>query len=169
MKKITDTMSRCPACKETKDNDEFAFSNKEKGIRQNSCNECRREKAKIIYHTYDKQAAIRRAVASERRKRARIKAWKATLSCAFCPEDTSCCLCFHHVSRRDGRDVNIWALSFPKLKEELSKCIAVCCNCHMKIHHDDFKVSPAIAAKLSKQLLQSLDKFTKNAPVAQLD
>lgn len=73
----------------------------------------------------------RRALAKQ------LRDYKATLSCALCPEDSACCLDFHHVN--DDKEIAVGAMvcdgySWSKILKEINKCMVVCSNCHRKIH-----------------------------------
>lgn len=74
--------------------------------------------------------------------RAKIKKWfqdyKKTLSCLNCTENDVACLDFHHTdpttkSAHVGKLAN--AGSINKLKEEITKCVVLCANCHRKLHY----------------------------------
>lgn len=58
--------------------------------------------------------------------------------CALCPEKHHSCLDFHHKDE-DTKLFNVGehhsnGIGITKLKEEISKCILLCSNCHRKLH-----------------------------------
>jgi uncharacterized protein YabN with tetrapyrrole methylase and pyrophosphatase domain len=58
--------------------------------------------------------------------------------CAECGEDHPSCLEFHHLER-DDKHGNISSMIYEgrtrkEIKEEISKCIILCANCHRKLH-----------------------------------
>ena len=66
--------------------------------------------------------------------------------CAKCGYDKNMsALCFHHVNMEEksmNLDIrNFAAQNIDKLREEANKCIVLCHNCHMELHHSDNEVS----------------------------
>ena len=58
--------------------------------------------------------------------------------CAICGEDSKCCLEFHHIQdKKYNISQAVRYLTPEQFKNELSKCICVCKNCHAKIHYYD--------------------------------
>jgi len=54
--------------------------------------------------------------------------------CYICKENDYRCLAFHHKNPEE-KEIKISSkISWEKLKNEIAKCILVCCNCHFKIH-----------------------------------
>lgn len=63
---------------------------------------------------------------------------KNNSSCYKCGEDHPSCLEFHHLER-DDKHGNISSMihncrPMKELREELTKCIVICANCHRKLH-----------------------------------
>lgn len=63
--------------------------------------------------------------------------YKGERGCYCCPENNPACLDFHHTE--DDKDINVsvaiqkgWGKQ--KIKEEISKCVVICSNCHRKLH-----------------------------------
>ena len=57
--------------------------------------------------------------------------------CAVCQEEfPHCCMDFHHrdpeTKKYEIADYNRWGIKY--LQEELDKCVALCANCHRKVH-----------------------------------
>lgn len=66
--------------------------------------------------------------------------------CAKCGYDKNMsALCFHHVNMEEktmNLDIrNFTAQNIDKLREEANKCIVLCHNCHMELHHSDNEIS----------------------------
>lgn len=85
--------------------------------------------------------------------------------CAFCPERTRCCMCFHHkdpTTKSDTISKLVNQKVVTKLLVELRKCILVCHNCHHKIHEDIICCGdvPTIAVEqIAAASLSSVDEF----------
>lgn len=64
--------------------------------------------------------------------------YKQTLSCVKCGEAETCCLDFHHLDPAQKEKSVAQFMTdnngFAKALKEIEKCIAVCANCHRKIH-----------------------------------
>ena len=60
----------------------------------------------------------------------------------FCGETEDCCLEFHHIDK-DSKLFSIGKIPHTKsledVKNELSKTICVCANCHRKLHNGIIK------------------------------
>jgi len=63
---------------------------------------------------------------------------KSTLKCSRCPENDSRCLDFHHENPEEKVIAVSWIYKMgwciEKVKEEISKCMILCSNCHRKEH-----------------------------------
>lgn len=92
-------------------------------------------------HEY-REAHKRRVIQRNARLRAAIYEYitgiKSRNSCVVCEEKTPCCLSFHHLDPAEKRfDIAQAARLKPSLdilKEEISKCVLLCHNCHSKLH-----------------------------------
>lgn len=65
--------------------------------------------------------------------------YKSKSKCYLCPENTPCCLAFHHLDEKSkiaGIDViaSRKGYTFDDLKIEIQKCILLCFNCHRLLH-----------------------------------
>ena len=71
-----------------------------------------------------------------------IKNLKHKSKCYFCGEIEDCCLEFHHIDK-DSKLFSIGKIPHTKsledVKNELSKTICVCANCHRKLHNGIIK------------------------------
>lgn len=70
-----------------------------------------------------------------------LEKYKQTLKCSSCDEDDVICLSFHHLDP-DNKVASVCQLvndkncTIEQLQAEMSKCIVLCFNCHMKYHRD---------------------------------
>ena len=71
-----------------------------------------------------------------------IKNLKHKSKCYFCGETEDCCLEFHHIDK-DSKLFSIGKIPHTKsledVKNELSKTMCVCANCHRKLHNGIIK------------------------------
>ena len=73
--------------------------------------------------------------------------WRASHPCLVCGESDSRVIHPHHVnpSARGRKFLNIWKLD--EMRAELSKCVPLCANHHILVHHmmrDDIETTEAI-------------------------
>jgi hypothetical protein len=130
-------MKTCSSCKETKDETAFPFRNTAKGIRQHNCKECYRG---IRKRNYGKHRDATKQNVAERKQliAAQFREYKLTQRCLCCSESAPECLDFHHLDPQE-KDFNLsvgvgQGFGWPKILDELQKCVCVCSNCHRKIH-----------------------------------
>lgn len=149
------TMKRCIRCKELKKRDDFVKN-------QNYCKRChslqsekwrKNNPVKVIKgraRWYQDHQAEQKARVSNFRlsKHAIFKAWKATQVCAQCGENHPACIEFHHrdPSKKEMNISQAWRLgySWERLLKELSKCDALCANCHRKRHYEEKQKGPKV-------------------------
>ena len=67
-----------------------------------------------------------------------FNALKADYHCVICGESESCCIDFHHVDEQ-GKSCNVadftrYGFSRERILAEIGKCVALCANCHRKLH-----------------------------------
>lgn len=127
----------CGGCKIDKDEEEFAWRNKAKGMKQNRCKNCH---ALYIKGHYSKNKEEYKARAVQLRP-ALIKQGKDYIldylksnPCVDCGMSDIRVLQFDHREPLKGhkkRRVGSYVQSFGKLKEEIAKCDVRCANCHM--------------------------------------
>jgi len=82
-----------------------------------------------------------------KRRKNDIKLWfqkyKASLKCFKCGENHPATIDFHHNSGEKENNISKMVAdgySILRIKKELDKCIALCSNCHRKIHFKNNKV-----------------------------
>lgn len=129
-------MKTCSTCKIDKDETEYSFRNKAKGLLQHQCNDCRRLSAKLSYQKH-KKAVVAKVLVRNLEKRDWFQDIKAGLSCCVCGENDPICLDFHHLDPNEkdfepakGRHTK----SKADIIKELNKCACLCSNCHRKQH-----------------------------------
>jgi len=70
-----------------------------------------------------------------------LEKYKQTLKCTACGENDVICLSFHHLDP-GSKTASLYQLvadrdcTIEQLQKEISKCIVLCYNCHMKYHRD---------------------------------
>jgi hypothetical protein len=133
---------KCSCCQSEKNVSCFAFKNKKLGKLHSMCKECRSEYSSNHYNNNKKkylERARKNNVKYIGRNKDFIREYKATHGCKFCNEKNPVCLDFHHEDPRH-KEANISRMkndshSIQKIKQEISKCIVVCANCHRKLHY----------------------------------
>ncbi len=127
-------MKLCNKCNIERNEIDFVFRNKEKGVRQNVCNVCQRE-YKLKHYYNNKEQYYRRNEKTEKRLVDLIKSFKK--ACIVCEEKELCCIDFHHLDPSQ-KEFNIAELakygSKTKIEKEIIKCVCLCSNCHRKLH-----------------------------------
>lgn len=131
----------CSRCKIDKPIIEFAKRRVKKDgtqTHQPFCRECNTQYQKIHYANNREKY---KQSNNERRQVIRQLVWeiKTQSQCAECPESHPACLDFHHKdsSQKDFTiaDAVHRMISIENIKEEISKCLVLCSNCHRKQHY----------------------------------
>ena len=92
---------------------------------------------------YEKNKAQIIAKKSVRKKEITVQfaAYKATLKCTNCGEDHPATLDFHHVERHRSNKKVYYLVSnghhWPRIMDEVKKCIVLCSNCHRVTHFNE--------------------------------
>lgn len=127
----------CPDCGCDRPIDLFSFKNKSKGTRQAYCNDHRQIRERLRYQRIKTTtiAKVRERTASNK---AVIVDWKDQFVCQLCGENETCCIDFHHLDPLI-KEISISAMTqrgytLKRVKEEASKCVPLCSNCHRKVH-----------------------------------
>jgi hypothetical protein len=134
-------MKRCSSCKTDKPLTEFNRKRKNKDGLQSLCKSCNRTRSKRYYaenREHHKRVILERNTEARKAKQEFIAQFKAGKKCYYCPEDTACCLDFHHLDP-STKEFNISQMlhdgcSFKRLLKEIGKCLLLCSNCHRKLH-----------------------------------
>ncbi len=135
---------RCTSCSRYKPLTEaFNKSATRRESRRAWCKSCERRQARIFYAN-NSGPYKRRARAFSRK----MSAWRMSEAhrikidngCCICGETTLCVLDFHHLhGNSKGADGGILVTraahcSDRQFRNELSKCVVLCANCHRKVH-----------------------------------
>lgn len=128
----------CTKCGKEKPLTEFNRASNKSG-RTYRCTECLREYSQQHYRA-NSESYKKRILADKRKKKEFINEVKASSKCSICGESRPWCLEFHHLDGED-KDFNIGDTyrnyGIDRLKNEMSKCIIVCANCHKDIHYKE--------------------------------
>ena len=135
------TMRQCVHCKEFKEEDEFAFNNRLLGIRQKHCRSCMSEFNKRSYAHKGEEGKAKNL--ENRRKRMEVAKkyiwdYLSNHPCIDCGETDPIVLEFDHVLGTKKLAVTQMATdgyAIEPIKEEISKCVVRCRNCHWRRHH----------------------------------
>lgn len=125
----------CNKCHKEKDETEFSFKNKAKGIRLHHCKACHSAYIKEHY-ARNKSAYVERAKQNSTKQRRVLLAFIQTLKtkCAHCGEAHPATLDFHHIDPAEKEITVSQATSKKQVLVEIQKCIVLCSNCHRKLH-----------------------------------
>jgi hypothetical protein len=124
----------CNKCKVDKDESEFCFRDKKLKILNHICKECQKE-YKLKYYYKNKDSHYKRNKITNEKLDKYILEYKLSHPCSICGESCPECLDFHHLFNKRIEVARAKRLgSLLKLKEEVSKCIVLCANCHRKVH-----------------------------------
>jgi hypothetical protein len=97
---------------------------------------------------YARHKEQQKKLVKERKKK--IKNWfreyKKIFRCSRCNETDSVCIDFHHLDPDTKKDAVAMLVrrgaSQGTIKEEISKCIPLCLNCHRKEHYEKRRDCP---------------------------
>jgi hypothetical protein len=131
-------MPVCYRCFKNKPEEDFAWRWKLLGIRQQVCRECRKIENDQWYQRHKEEHLENvRARKGENRNSARDFVWDylSQHPCEICGEWDPTVLEFHHLYGKDKAVSKMIAegISIEKIKEEISKCQVLCCNCHRRV------------------------------------
>jgi hypothetical protein len=131
-------MKQCARCKEFKDEGEFNWRWKERGILQSICRDCQHGQSRNHYESHteivkSKAADVRRKAVDEAQRF--IYEFLSNSICQDCGEYDFAVLTFHHVRGNKKLDVSTMAsqgYSIQTIQKEIAKCIVLCLNCHFR-------------------------------------
>lgn len=134
-------MLKCSKCKLEKPKSDFHICRSNKRGYHSWCKLCAIDNMKKYYgihHSY-KATTKQNAIDSREKLKAIVNTIKIKYKCYFCKESCPECLQFHHLNEME-KDWEVSQLTVAKSKErlftEINKCLVVCANCHLKIHHN---------------------------------
>ena len=156
---VSNHMKMCTKCQRDKDEEQFAWKYKHRGIRQAYCDECRRATAKVSY-TRHRAKTIAKSVKRKRANISYFKSRKNELICCACSESTMCCLDFHHLlNKKFIIGVALRDQSKRALLCELEKCVVLCANCHRKVHDGMLQLSDEQIAQSQLSISTAFNNF----------
>lgn len=125
----------CSTCKETKDESEFSFKNKEKNTRSSRCKTCHTEYVKQHYSDNKKvyKSRARKSLKEHRLNiRQMILEYLSDKSCVDCGNSDPRVLDFDHINpKTKHKDVSkMFDSSWETILKEIRKCEVRCANCH---------------------------------------
>lgn len=130
-------MKHCRRCSEDKDESEFNRNSSNKDGLQNWCRECTKKRNNDRYkEDPDHRARIMRNNDMSRVRCSEYVAAVKSAGCSVCDEKEPCTLDFHHLdpSEKEGNISGLLNYGLARVKEEISKCVLLCSNCHRKVH-----------------------------------
>jgi len=85
---------------------------------------------------------------------------KSLIGCDICKENREICLDYNHLyNKTDDVSMIIDSSGFPRIFEEIKKCIVLCANCHRLWHHYEKK---GLTYEQTKQLLRPKASISRN-------
>lgn len=132
-------MKRCATCGQLKDETEFNYRYKDRGIRHPTCRECHKTFRKNWYEGSAKEKHLEnvRSRKHEVRDEARqfVFDYLSTHPCTECGESDPLVLEFHHISGKDKAISVMVRDGYPitAIQDEIASCVVLCANCHRKI------------------------------------
>ena len=127
----------CIACQVEKDEEDFGWNSKPKGIRQRKCRECSNAYNRAYYTNKDRHKQAARVKQRKLTIAQKYQEWKSTQRCLVCGEAATECLDLHHTdpSTKEHTIGNLSSVgSWSTLQKEIAKCVVICANCHRKVH-----------------------------------
>ncbi len=131
-------MKKCATCGALKDESEYYWRDKRIGKRWGTCKDCQREQRRQWYHKNKESHKERIQKRKENAVReAREYVWKylSTHPCVDCGESDPIVLEFDHIRGKKKREIASLAgqgYSVHAIKDEISKCVVRCANCHRR-------------------------------------
>ena len=126
-------MKKCGHCKEEKEDVDFNWKNRDKGILQSMCRKCQYAFQAAWYRKNRKRHIANVAVNRKRYDRELVEKLVAYLRehpCVDCGETDPIVLEFDH---QYGKHVNVSRLSsWDAMLKEIRKCVVRCANCHRR-------------------------------------
>lgn len=145
-------MKYCHRCDSTKAKSDFNKSSAKKDGLQSCCRECSKGNNNSRYLT----SPIRRSSVKRTRDKlyaynhALLSRYKRKYKCLVCQESEPVVLDMHHLdpSVKVESASRLLSYSTKALKEEVSKCVILCSNCHRKVHAGLITLLPIISPQL---------------------
>lgn len=135
-------MKQCARCGQFKDEEEFNWRWKDKGVRQSVCRSCSVSDRKDWYDAHAETEKERtRKIKQQAIEEAQRYIYEVLSNsvCQGCGEYDFAVLTFHHVRGDKKMDVSTMAsqgYSIDAIKKEIAKCTILCASCHMRVEND---------------------------------
>lgn len=126
-------LKTCTICNDEKDESEFNFKCKSKGIRSSACKECTRKQTKRHYQN-NKQYYLQRNDKRNSLLIDQIIGYLQEHPCVDCGESDPVVLEFDHVRNKEETVCQLVANGYgwDRIQKEINKCEIRCCNCHRR-------------------------------------
>lgn len=128
---------KCTKCKIEKDPSNFYWRDKNKKILTSYCKECNKSGTK----RWRKEEGKEKWLQSRNKKVEKVREWvnqEKAKGCERCGDPRFYVIDFHHIST-ETKKYTIGSQghysSWKSTKEEISKCIRLCANCHRELHY----------------------------------
>lgn len=128
----------CSKCKQEKPIECFSLKNKQTGVRNSWCKDCRNKYDREKYKTdNNKKSQIKnRRKLNRLRNKEYINNYKASHGCAICGDKRFYVLDFHHQDDNKEHCISLMLdYSLDSIKKEIDKCTILCANCHREEHY----------------------------------
>ena len=98
------------------------------------------------YYTKHRAAIVANRAQRKRDLGAWLREVESNFSCIRCGENDPSCLDFHHIdpsTKLDEVVAGVWEHGWSKARTlaEIAKCVALCANCHRKLHAGRFELT----------------------------
>jgi hypothetical protein len=138
-------MKTCTVCVLPKDDEEFSFKNKLKGIRHSQCKSCKKQIDNKYYQNNDtRKSTIRKnALLNIEKAKLFVRRVKQRMHCSKCGDKRWYVLDFHHICNKE-QNISFMirkGSSISSIKKEIRKCLILCSNCHREEHYTKGKVA----------------------------
>ena len=104
-----------------------------------------------VWYPKNRKRRLELNYAWRKENRQKFQDYKKTLKCLLCGETETSCLDFHHLdpSHKDAAVGDLYKRnwSFERMKQEISKCVVLCSNCHRKVHAGVAQLSEPLSCK----------------------
>lgn len=109
--------------------------------------EYHKQKSREHYQKHKKQYNERNQLQKQRTREIIAEAKKE--GCSVCSEKEPACLDFHHLHGKDLPVSAMLGMKDERVRNEISKCIILCSNCHRKLHAGIIVVEQARCMRLT--------------------
>lgn len=133
-------MKWCNQCKRHRREASFYRNRTNRDGLASACKDCNKDSQRR-YRDKNRDKRIEYNRQYREKKAIWFRQYKKEHPCVICGEDDPTCIDFHHVQKehkeKPYHNIAQFAsqtYNLDRLKKELEKCVAICSNCHRKIH-----------------------------------